>query len=117
MTKEYTEGLGEYQKMITSHKGDIAKRKAIMETMPEAELERALQQVVYLEDLYDDTNSYLHKLTRSLSKGYVSLSITPQYLHMIKNSLDTVNMLLEGMRYDPDYLALKQILKDRGDRK
>jgi len=116
MTKEYKKGLEEYQKMISSDKQDVEKRKGMLEKLPEADLERALTQLVYLEDLYDDVKSYLHKLNRSLSKGYVSLYVTPQYLNMIENNLKTIDMLLEGLRNSDDYRALKQILKARGER-
>jgi len=105
----------EVKKMVTEEKELIFKKiKNIEENMSEIELERALNQVITMEDLYDDVNSYLHKVNRALKKPYVSVSPIPQHLLIISNCLETMQTILIGMRSDSDYIALKDILKKRG---
>ena len=77
------------------------------------ELERAINTIAYLEDLYDDTHKYLHKLNRSLNKPMLSFAPAPQTLNMIYNNLENVQTLLIGMRHDSDYLEIKDIMLRR----
>lgn len=117
MTKVYAKGLKEYNEMIYSDKADIETKKKLLEQLPDADLERGLYQLIYLEDMYDDIKSYLHKLNRIISKGYLSLSPTQQYLNMIECNLKTIDMLLGSIREDETYRALKKILKERGEKR